>query len=94
MIGTGIFLKIYRGSPSSRTPLIWGRPKNFDEKFSPVGVPVPVGTPPANAWRKVSIFALLSFCLEAIAKPDFSLILNEVKDLKPVKIQDSSNRSE
>ena len=25
---------------------------------------MPVGTRPANAWRKVSIFALLSFCLE------------------------------
>jgi len=29
-----------------------------------------------------------------MAKPDFTVILNEVKDLKSIKIRDSSLRSE
>jgi hypothetical protein len=32
--------------------------------------------------------------IEATAKPDFTVILNEVKDLKSIKIRDSSLRSE
>jgi hypothetical protein len=32
--------------------------------------------------------------LEAFAKPDFTVILNEVKDLKSLKIRDSSLRAE
>jgi hypothetical protein len=35
-----------------------------------------------------------SSTLEAIAKPYFTVILNEVKDLKSIKIRDSSLRSE
>ena len=30
-------------------PLVWGWPKNFDEKFSPVGwASMPIGTPPGS----------------------------------------------
>ena len=39
--------------------------------------------PPASVGKK-------AFVLEAIAKPDFTVILNEVKDFKPLKIRDSS----
>jgi len=50
------------------------------------------GYPP---WRLSLLFFFFSlFWLEAIAKPDFTVILNEVKDLKSLKIRDSSLRSE
>jgi len=43
--GTEIFSIFYRGG--SAAPLVWGRPKNFDQKFSPAGwAPVPAGTLP------------------------------------------------
>jgi hypothetical protein len=40
------------------------------------------------------VWFLVFFLLETIAKPDFTVILNEVKDLKSIKIRDSSLRSE
>jgi len=39
------------------------------------------------------VWFLVFFLLAAIAKPDFTVILNEVKDLKSLKIRDSSLRS-
>jgi hypothetical protein len=39
------------------------------------------------------VWFLVFFLLAAIAKPDFTVILNEVKDLKSIKIRDSSLRS-
>ncbi|MGO9174925.1 MAG: hypothetical protein ACLQED_02085 [Desulfobaccales bacterium] len=44
--------------------------------------------------RKETITYFMAIFLEAIAKPDFTDILNEVKDLKSLKIRDSSLRSE
>jgi len=38
--------------------------------------------------------AAAAFFPEAMAKPDFTVILNEVKDLKSLKIRDSSLRAE
>jgi hypothetical protein len=46
-----------------------------------------VGRPSLAAFAK-------SLLLEAIAKPVFIVILNEVKDLNSLKIRDSSLRSE
>jgi len=55
-------------------------------------LPDHAGYPP---WRLSLLFFFFSlFWLEAIAKPDFTVILNEVKDLKSLKIRDSSLRSE
>jgi hypothetical protein len=44
--------------------------------------------------RRLYIFLFLNDFLQAIAKPVFLVILNEVKDLNPLKMRDSSLRSE
>jgi hypothetical protein len=71
------------------------------EKGDLGGFPAAYKIPPTTLFQRgvkishvhwIVIFENIS--LEALAKPDFTVILNEVKNLKSLKIRDSSRHSE